>query len=47
MSPAVADQLAAYAELGFTDVLIRNITADQGQALATIARLARVRERLA
>lgn len=44
---AAADQLAAYAELGFTDVLIRNITADQGQALATIARLARVREQLA
>ena len=44
---AAADQLAAYAELGFTDILIRNITADQDQALATIERLARVRERLA
>ncbi len=44
---AVADQLAAYAELGFTDVLVRNITADQAQALATIERLAQVRETLA
>jgi len=44
---AVKDQLAAYAELGFTDILVRNITADQAQALATIERLARVREALA
>ena len=43
----VTDQLGTYAELGFTDVLIRNITSDQGQALATIERLARVREELA
>ena len=42
----VSDQLATYAELGFTDVLIRNITSDQGQALATIERLGRVREQL-
>ena len=45
--PSVADQLAAYAELGFTDILVRNITADQARALATIERLARVREALA
>ena len=44
---AVTDQLRAYAKLGFTDVLIRNIAADQEQALATIERLARVREALA
>ncbi len=43
----VSDRLATYADLGFTDVLIRNITSDQGQALATIERLAQVRERLA
>ena len=43
---AVVDQLRAYAELGFTDILVRNITGDQGQALATIERLARVREAL-
>ena len=42
----VADALASYAELGFTDVLVRNIASDQGQALATIERLARVRERI-
>ena len=40
----VADQLNAYSELGFTDVLIRNITRRQSQALGTIERLARVRE---
>ena len=40
---AVVDQLHAYADLGFTDILVRNITGDQRQALATIERLARVR----
>ena len=40
----VADQLNDYRELGFTDILIRNITRDQSEALATIERLAEVRE---
>ena len=43
----VTDGLAAYAELGFSDVLIRNISRDQDQALGTIERLAEVRQRLA
>jgi alkanesulfonate monooxygenase SsuD/methylene tetrahydromethanopterin reductase-like flavin-dependent oxidoreductase (luciferase family) len=42
----VADRMAALARQGYTDVIVRNITADQSQALATIERLARVRERL-
>ncbi len=43
----VADELAAFRELGYTDVLVRNISADQGEALATIERLAGVRKALA
>lgn len=42
----VADSLAAYAEVGYSDVIVRNMSADQGQALATIERLAEVRELL-
>ncbi len=43
----VADELAGYRELGFTDVIARNISADQSQALATIERLAAVKAALA
>jgi alkanesulfonate monooxygenase SsuD/methylene tetrahydromethanopterin reductase-like flavin-dependent oxidoreductase (luciferase family) len=42
----VADELAAFAALGFTDVIVRNISADQSQALATIERLAAVKAAL-
>ncbi len=42
----VADELGRYAELGYTDVIVRNMSTDQGEALATIERLAEVRERL-
>jgi len=42
----VADGIAAFGEIGYTDVIVRNITADQDQALATIERLGRVIERL-
>lgn len=42
----VAERLNAYKELGFTDVLMRNISRDQDDALATIERMAGVRERL-
>lgn len=42
----VADELASFAELGYTDVIVRSISADQGDALATIERLARVKELL-
>ncbi len=44
------DEVAAYfhqlALLGYTDVVVRNLSSDQGQALATIERLALVREQL-
>jgi alkanesulfonate monooxygenase SsuD/methylene tetrahydromethanopterin reductase-like flavin-dependent oxidoreductase (luciferase family) len=43
----VADELAAFATLGFTDVIVRNISADQSEALATIERLAAVKAALA
>lgn len=42
----VGDRFAALGELGYTDVIVRNISTDQAQALATIERLARVREQL-
>jgi alkanesulfonate monooxygenase SsuD/methylene tetrahydromethanopterin reductase-like flavin-dependent oxidoreductase (luciferase family) len=42
----VADQIAALGRAGFTDVIVRNISTDQRQALATIERLAEVRERI-
>ncbi|MDZ7670588.1 MAG: LLM class flavin-dependent oxidoreductase [Gammaproteobacteria bacterium] len=42
----VADELAAFRELGYTDVIVRNISTDQGEALATIERLAAVKAAL-
>ena len=39
----VADQLAEFADMGYTDVITRNFSSDQNQALATIERLAEVR----
>jgi alkanesulfonate monooxygenase SsuD/methylene tetrahydromethanopterin reductase-like flavin-dependent oxidoreductase (luciferase family) len=42
----VAGRIAELREIGYTDVIVRNITADQGQALAAIERLGRVMERL-
>lgn len=41
---AVAKAFADLARIGFTDVLIRNLVPDQDKALASIARLAQVRE---
>ena len=47
-SPAeVAEEVAALEEQGYTDVIVRNISADQSEALATIERLAEVRAQLA
>ena len=40
----VAEELAAYAKLGYTDVIVRNLSSDQGEALATIERLAEVKK---
>ena len=42
----VVAQLAAFAEAGFTDVIVRNISSDQGESLATIERLADVKRQL-
>ncbi len=41
---AVAKAFNDLAQVGFTDVLIRNLVPDQNKALASIARLARVKE---
>jgi alkanesulfonate monooxygenase SsuD/methylene tetrahydromethanopterin reductase-like flavin-dependent oxidoreductase (luciferase family) len=43
----VADQINALKELGYTDVIVRNITSDQAQALACIERLAEVSQAVA
>lgn len=42
----VADRIAALGELGFTDVIVRNISTDQSEALQTIERLAAVKAEL-
>ena len=42
----VVDQLAAFQEAGFTDVIVRNMSTDQADALATIERLADVKRQL-
>lgn len=39
----VAEQIGQLSRMGYTDVIIRNISTDQQQALATIDRLAQVR----
>jgi alkanesulfonate monooxygenase SsuD/methylene tetrahydromethanopterin reductase-like flavin-dependent oxidoreductase (luciferase family) len=43
----VAEEVMRLRELGFTDVIVRNISADQTEALATIERLAEVKAQLA
>lgn len=40
----VAAEFAALAELGFTDIVVRNMASDQSAALATIERLAQVKQ---
>ena len=42
----VAEQMQAFADIGYTDVIVRNMSSDQGEALATIERLAEVRSQL-
>lgn len=42
----VADQLAGYRDAGFTDVIVRNISTDQAECLATIERLGAVKAAL-
>ncbi len=47
-SPAeVADQLRVFADQGYTDVIVRNLSARQDESLATIERLAEVQALLA
>ena len=43
----VAERWRAYADAGFTDIIVRQLADDQADALASIERLARVRELLA
>jgi hypothetical protein len=43
----VSERLAAFTDLGFTDVLIRHISDDQHEVLASYARLAEVCSALA
>jgi alkanesulfonate monooxygenase SsuD/methylene tetrahydromethanopterin reductase-like flavin-dependent oxidoreductase (luciferase family) len=45
-SERVAERIAELGAMGFTDVIVRNICAEQPQALATIARLADVQHRV-
>ena len=42
----IADELRAFADLGYTDIVVRNISADQREAISTIERLAEVKEQL-
>jgi alkanesulfonate monooxygenase SsuD/methylene tetrahydromethanopterin reductase-like flavin-dependent oxidoreductase (luciferase family) len=42
----VAEQFAALGRMGYTDVIVRNLTADQSEALGCIERLAEVKEML-
>jgi hypothetical protein len=39
----VADAFTELAQLGFTDILIRNLVPEQDKALACLARLAKVK----
>jgi alkanesulfonate monooxygenase SsuD/methylene tetrahydromethanopterin reductase-like flavin-dependent oxidoreductase (luciferase family) len=41
---AVAGEFAALAGMGFTDIIVRNMSQDQSDALATIERLAEVKQ---
>jgi alkanesulfonate monooxygenase SsuD/methylene tetrahydromethanopterin reductase-like flavin-dependent oxidoreductase (luciferase family) len=42
----VAERLAAYAEMGYTDVIVRHLAEDQQEVLRSLERLAEVRELL-
>ena len=39
----MADRFSELAALGFTDIIVRNISADQGDAIATIESLYEVK----
>ena len=40
----VAESLQAFDEMGYSDVIVRNLSSDQSESLATIERLGLVRE---
>lgn len=42
----VTEQLGAYAQMGYTDVIVRHLAEDQGEVLASYARLGEVRAAL-
>ena len=42
----VAELMASFAEAGYTDIIVRNMSSDQSDALATIERLADVKRQL-
>ena len=42
----VTERLGAYAEMGYTDVIVRHLAEDQGEVLASFARLGEVRAAL-
>jgi alkanesulfonate monooxygenase SsuD/methylene tetrahydromethanopterin reductase-like flavin-dependent oxidoreductase (luciferase family) len=44
---SVAEQMRAYFELGFTDIIVRNLVPDQGRAVASIERIREVKRWLA
>ena len=43
----VSEQMLAFAEMGYSDVIVRNLSSDQKECLATIERLGQIRTRLA
>jgi hypothetical protein len=43
----VADQFRAFGEMGYTDVIVRQLASEQRDALSSIERLADVRSQLA
>jgi alkanesulfonate monooxygenase SsuD/methylene tetrahydromethanopterin reductase-like flavin-dependent oxidoreductase (luciferase family) len=43
----VADQLAAYADMGYTDIIVRHMADDQSEVLRSLAHLAQVHELVA
>jgi hypothetical protein len=42
----VADELANFVDVGFTDVIIRSMSSNQSEALAGIERMAEVKAQL-
>ena len=42
----IAEQMMKFADAGFTDIVVRNMSSDQGQALSTIERLAEVKAQI-